>query len=227
MRALPRTVRLQWKAQYRIVPSVYPPINFFEHLVAPEDMEALWYLESLTNDRLRHETGDIRLVALEDRISGPGASVVMAAFTHIGYPSRFTDGSFGVYYAARTMETAIYETVYHRERFLRYTQEAAGEVGMRVYQGKVHKPLHDIRTPTYRRLHDPNNYTHAQVFGKQLRQQQAWGIVYHSVRHPGGDCIAALRPPAISIPIQTEHLVYVWNGERITHVKRTDIVMAF
>jgi len=85
----PRTVRLRWPKIYRIVPTKFPPINFFERIVAPEQMEAAWYLESLTNDRLRDETGDITLVPKTERVSGPGASVVMAAFTHIGLPSRF------------------------------------------------------------------------------------------------------------------------------------------
>src|SRR5579871_1398385 len=95
--------------QYRIIPSIYPPINFFESLVDAHEMETLWDLENLTDDRLRQETGDIFLVPPEDRISGPGSSVIMAAFTHLSQdkPTRFTDGSFGIYYAALTEETAI------------------------------------------------------------------------------------------------------------------------
>src|SRR5215831_10456250 len=133
----PRKVRIRWPKTYRIIPSKFPPINFFEKIVAPDQMEAAWYLESLTNDRLRDETGDISLVAKEERLSGPGASVVMAAFTHIGYPSRFSDGSYGVYYAARSLETAVRETAFHRTRFLAATYEAPGEVDMRAYIGRV------------------------------------------------------------------------------------------
>ena len=47
-------------------------------------MEELFYIEGLINDRLRDEAGDITLVDAGDRISGPGSSPVMAAFTHIG-----------------------------------------------------------------------------------------------------------------------------------------------
>lgn len=223
----PDTTQLNWSAQYRIIPSVYPPINFFEDLVEPEHMEAAWYVESLTNERLRDETGNIALVAEEDRISGPGSSVVMAAFTHIACPTRFSDASYGIYYAAKTLETAIYETVYHREKFLGYTQEAAGNVDMRVYQGQILKPLHDIRSGDYAELHLPDDYQPSQAFGKTLKEARSWGIVYQSVRHYGGECIAALRPPAISIPIQTQHLSYVWNGKKITHVKQDEILIQF
>ena len=81
---------------YRIIPSQFPPINIFEKIVDPEQLEAAWYLESLTNDRLREQAGDLNLVPDEDRVSGRGSSIVMAAFTHIGRESRFSDGSFGV-----------------------------------------------------------------------------------------------------------------------------------
>lgn len=105
MPALPILSNLDEQHQYRIIPSVYPPINFFEDLVDPSEMEILWEIEHLTNERLRQEAGDIFLVPTEDRISGPDASIVMAAFTHTGKASRFTDGSFGIYYAGLSKET--------------------------------------------------------------------------------------------------------------------------
>jgi hypothetical protein len=216
----PPLVQLDWPHQYRIIPSEYPPINFFESLVDAELMEQLYYLESLTNDRLRDEAGDIALVAREDRVGGPGSSPVMAAFTHISNhtPSRFSDGSYGAYYAARTLSTAIEETKYHRARFLAYTGEEPGEIDMRVYIGEVVKPLHDVRGSDYDDLHQPDDWVPSQVFGRRLRDIDSWGIVYRSVRDKGGQCIAALRPPAISIPRHAAHLSYVWDGSSITKV---------
>ena len=111
----PFLISLHQQKHYRIIPSTYPPINFFEDLVDPQEMETLWEIESLTNERLRQEVGDIFLVPPEDRISGPGSSVVMAAFTHVGRPSRFTDGMVSITLAS--YETAIKETVYHRNCF--------------------------------------------------------------------------------------------------------------
>ncbi|HYM35195.1 MAG TPA: RES family NAD+ phosphorylase [Steroidobacteraceae bacterium] len=214
----PRTVRLRWPKIFRIIPSKFPPINFFEKLVAPEQMEAAWYLESLTNDRLRDEAGDIVLVPKEERLSGPGASVVMAAFTHIGNPSRFSDGSYGVYYAARSLETAIRETAFHRARFLAATNEAPGEVDMRAYVGRVKQPLKDVRGERFKYLHNPNDYSRSQIFGKTRREAGDFGLVYRSVRHEGGECIAAFRPSAVSVPMQGSALGYVWDGSKIQRV---------
>ena len=222
----PPIVNLDWKHQYRIIPSEYPPINFFERLVDPELMEELYYIESLTNDRLRDEVGDIALVPVEDRLCGTGSSPVMAAFTHtsLSCPSRFSDGSFGVYYAANTLNTAIEETKYHRTNFLSYTKEEPGQIDMRVYMGKIVKPLHDIRGKSYKNLHASDNWQPSQAFGKHMRDNHSWGIVYHSVRCSGGLCIAALRPPTVTISKQSSHLTYIWDGETITKVyKKTQL----
>lgn len=218
MKSLPSTIALNWNRQFRIVPSKFPPINFFEKLVDAEQMQEAFYLESLTNDRLLEETGDISLVNRDDRISGQGSSIIMAAFTHIGRPSRFTNGSYGVYYAAKELKTAIKETTFHREIFLSYTHEKAGCIDMRVYMGQILKPLHDIRKNGYHNLHHPDDYLPAQSFAFKLREMQSYGIVYNSVRDLGGECIAAFRPTAISIPKQGKHLIYEWNGVKITGV---------
>jgi hypothetical protein len=224
----PRTVRLRWLKTYRIIPSKHPPINFFEKLVTPEQMEAAWHIESLTNDRLRDQTGDITLVPPHERVSGPGSSVVMAAFTHIGNSSRFSDGSYGVYYAARSLETAVRETVFHRARFLAATDESAGEIDMRAYVGKIMQPLKDVRAPRFKSLHDPDSYIKSQVFGKTRRDAGDSGLVYHSVRHEGGECIAAFKPRVVSIPQLGAALAYVWDSVRITHVyEKSNVLFEF
>lgn len=216
----PETVKINWEHTFRAIPSKFPPINFFEDLVDPTLMEELFYVESLTNDRLRDEIGDIFLVPSIDRISGVGSSIVMAAFTHISKdrPSRFSDGTFGIYYAAKTIETALKEKAFHSARFLAYTHEAPGAITLRVYQSKkIVKPLKDIRNAHFQNLHDSDNYSSSQHFGLAMKQAQEWGIVYRSVRHFGGDCVAILRPTAISLPVnQTKHFNLEWDGHKIT-----------
>lgn len=227
----PARIRPEGK-QYRVVSTRYPPVDFFERHVPPELIGALWHLEARTNPRLRQETGDLSLVREEDRVTGPGASIVMAAFTHIGYPSRFSDGSYGVYYAGRGLETAVRETVHHREILCRDGGLDEDEFSLRAWAGRVRTPLHDIRGREYDDLHDPAprpaEHPLAQAFGRALRERDAWGLLYRSVRHSGGECIAGLRPPAVSLPIHGAHLVYAWNGERITHVyQRSEPILRF
>ena len=83
MGVTPPLARIVWQPSWRIVPSRFPPIDLFERIADPADWDALIELESLTNPRLRDEVGDIALVPAAERISGPGASAIMAAFTHL------------------------------------------------------------------------------------------------------------------------------------------------
>jgi len=137
---------VEWAPCYRILPSRFPPIDLFEQVADPADLDAIHEIEGLTNDRLRDEVGDLSLVPQEDRISGRGASPIMAAFTHLNRSGdRFTDGSYGVFYAAHDLPTAIAETRYHREQFLGCTKEPAQEIDMRVYRIDLSALLHDIR----------------------------------------------------------------------------------
>ena len=227
MPALAATTIPDWDRHFRIIPSKFPPINFFEKLVRADQMAEIFYLESLTNDRLREEVGDISLVRPEDRVCGEGSSIIMAAFTHIGKNSRFTDGSYGVYYAARDLKTAVIETVFWREKFLAATNECAGEIDMRVYVGKILKPLHDIRHNKFQHLHHPDNYLPAQSYALTLRALGSFGLCYNSVRDKDGQCIAGLRPSAISVPLQSKHLAYVWNGAKISRIiEKSELVIA-
>lgn len=228
---LPSTARIGAK-QYRIISTRYPPVNVFEIHTSPEKMGALWDLIAETNDRLLEEAGDLNLVSAEDRISGTGATVVMAAFTHIGQKARFNDETFGIYYAGRSQETAIRETVHQREIIAQEAGLSPTEFSMRVYIGTVKKYLHDVRAAKYKFLHDdnprPEDHPAAQAFARQLREAGSWGLVYNSVRHDGGECIAAFRPPAVSLPTQDAHLVYVWNGKRITEAyERSEPIIQF
>lgn len=206
--------------QYRILPSVFPPIAVFESVASADQLGVVWAIESLTNDRLNAEAGDLYRVPKEDWVTGPGASLVMAAFTHLGRASRFSDGTSGVYYAALDEDTAIAETVFHRERFLARTREAAIELDMRCYVGEVQQALDDIRGKAFAHLRDPDMETWpvCQRFGAERRAADAWGLLYRSARNATGECVAAFRTRAVSRPKQAKHFRYCWNGERIDRV---------
>jgi hypothetical protein len=181
----------------------------------------------LTNPRLRDEAGDLSLVPPEDRVSGPGASAIMAAFTHLNPDgSRFTSGYFGVYYAAGDLDTAIAETKHHRARFMLATNEPPMELDMRVYTARLDANLHDIRglQSRYRALYHPTNYSASQAVADELRQDGADGIAYTSVRRPEGECFAVFKPRLLSNCKQERHLCYVWDGATIDLVYEKRVV---
>ena len=212
---------VRWQPCFRVIPSRYPTIHLFERVADPADWEALYWIESLTNPRLRDEVGDIELVPPEERAFGPGGSVIMAPFTHLDPAgSRFADGTFGAFYAAAHLATSITETCYHRELFLRATKQGPLELDMRSYLADVAARFHDIRGKRVRMadIYDPDSYISSQVLGRQLKRNGSNGIVYDSVRHPGGECLAIYKPRLIQNLRQGVHLRYVWDGGRISRV---------
>lgn len=221
----PPLARVVWRPCWRLVSSRFPPVGLFDRVAAPEDLAIVQSIEGLTNDRLRDQLGDITLVAPEDRVTGPGTTPIMAAFTHPPLQgSRFTNGDFGVYYAAKSIDTAIAETAFHRARFLAATNEAPIEIDMRSYAADLDAELHDIRglreeLPTIYES-SPDQYGAPQVFAAELRARGSNGIAYDSVRDPGGECAAVLRPKALSPVRQGPHFTYVWNGRQITDIYR-------
>jgi hypothetical protein len=219
MTSIPDVTQPDWSSAYRIISSAFPPVSVFEDILDPAQLEVAFAIEAITNDRLQYEAGVLARVAPEDRVSGPGSTPLMAAFTHIGAVSRFTDGTYGVYYCASSIGAAIAETSFHRERFLAATQEPALELTMRSYVNQVEKPLHDVRRG-FSALHDPDpaTYPTCHSAARSLREQRSYGLLYNSVRLPGHECAAILRPTAVSIPVQGAHYRYCWNGQRIEHV---------
>lgn len=213
----PQTVKPEWTSAFRMISSAFPPILLFEDVLDPSELEVAYAIEALTNDRLLEQCGVLSRVPAIDRVSGPGSTPVMAAFTHIGKASRFTDGAYGIYYAANSQAAAIAETCFHQQRFLAATNEPDIELTLRTYVNQIVKPVHDIRVD-YPLLHDadPVRYGSSQAFARALRETGSWGLLYNSVRLEGHECVAAFRPPAVSIPVQGKHVRYVWDAKSQT-----------
>jgi RES domain-containing protein len=145
----------------------------------------------------------------------------MAPFTHLSPEGgRFSDGAFGAYYAARERATAVAESRHHRAVFLARTKEPPLDLEMRVLEARLDARLHDLRglgmdLPD---VYHASDYTASKQLARELRRRASWGIAYDSVRRDGGQCVAVLRPRALSACRQAEHLIYRWNGREVAEV---------
>jgi hypothetical protein len=140
------TSPLAWLPAYRVVPTRFPAVNLFDRVASPDDFDALYALEAMTNDRLRTEVGELDLVPRDERRFGPGWGPIMAAFTHLNpLGSRFSDGTYGVFYCAASRNTAIAETRYHSALFLAATQEPPLRQQMRLYTVLAEGDVVDLR----------------------------------------------------------------------------------
>ncbi|WP_199579184.1 RES family NAD+ phosphorylase [Bosea vaviloviae] len=217
--AVPAT-DLVWRGAVRIIRSLFPPIDLFEDIADPADWPLILAAEQKTNPRLMESVGNLALVPPERRVSGPGASWLMAPFTHVSpdRPSRFSAGGFGVLYAGDSFEVGLFETVHHHGRFMAATRQPPGWTSQfREILLDVEARLHDLRKPgsAVSAVLDPGDYTQSQALGSALRAAGSEGVVYPSVRRTGGACVGLFYPDGASNPVQGRHLDYHWNGERV------------
>jgi len=222
------TKTLKWKPAWRVIPSRFPSVGLFERVANPEDFDALYALEAMTNDRIRDEVGEISLVPAEERLFGPGSTCIMAAFTHLNpQGSRFSDGSYGVFYCARKRDTAIAETRYHAALFMAATREPSMRLQMRLLTVEAGGKVADLRQASEAepRIVDPDDYAYPQSIGRTLRAEGARGILYPSVRHPGVECLAALRTTLLKYCQHAAYLEYNWNGQGIDAVFEVNQVL--
>jgi hypothetical protein len=190
------------------------------------DAAALDTIEALTNPRIRQEWSPRRKIRPEDIGASPD-ELLMASFVYSG-PSRFTDGSFGVYYAGFERDTAIAESRFHTERFLQLSALPATNVFKRVLHAEVTGSYDDVRTiaaddPIY--APDPDAYAAAQSYGLGVyARNREDGIVYRSVRHQTGTCVVAFRPRLVTECSAAEMLLYAFNGASIDTILRVEDV---
>ena len=213
-----RVASLAWTPAFRVIPTRFPAVNLFDRVASPEDFEALYALEAMTNDRVRTEVGDLDLVPREERRFGPGYGPIMAALTHLNpQGSRFSDGTYGVFYCARSRETAIAETRYHSGLFLAATQEPPMRQQMRLYTVMAQGDVVDLRIAESvdASVLSPNDYTSGQALGRAAREAGAPGIVYPSVRDAGGECLAAFKTTLLRDCHHAAYLEYNWNGSAV------------
>jgi hypothetical protein len=208
--------RLRWTPGYRIIRTIYPPVDLFEDIADPADWELLVSAEAKMNPRIRDLVGNLALVPVSRRISGPGASIVMGAFTHVSRerPNRFSDGSYGVWYCGDQVEVALAETAHHFERFMRATREPHGDAHFRLLTCAVTAEV----TQAPEDCLEPSDWGPGQLLGRQVRASGADGVLFRSVRHPKGQAAALFWPNCLTLPIiQNQQLRYRWDGARMMH----------
>ncbi|MGA3088101.1 MAG: RES family NAD+ phosphorylase [Terriglobales bacterium] len=202
----PKPIKLEQDKTHRLIPYRYsdrgrPILNLLarddEHLLSD-----LTELEGATNDRLLGESGRLPGASAIELVSGFRlAHIVNASFTH-AHPlgGRFNSGGRGAWYAAFELQTAKTEVAFHRATELKEVGWKAEETSPYIdYLADFRHEFHDIRAdPDFTDCLDPNSYASSQTLGLGLLTSGSAGIVYPSVRHQEGVCIACFRPPLVS-----------------------------
>jgi len=212
-----KTTRLRWKESVRIVGAEHGPIDALERVTSPDDLDDVLAFEALTTPAAAALRERVARIPSRQRVVGPGSTDAMAPFLHFSASGgRFSDGTYGVYYAARDRDTAIAETCFHRERLLREFAAPSQTVAMRVLLAALDVQVQDLRGSSDTSIIDPDpaRYASAQALGARLRAAGVNGVAYDSVRQPGGECAALFSPGAVGKVHRAERLNYEWSASR-------------
>lgn len=147
-------------------------------------------------------------------------------FNAIGWPfrnwqaSRFSDGSYGVWYGSDSIETTVYETAYHWFRGLLTDAGFDREpvvAERKVYAVACEAALLDFRQATseYPDLLHPSDYSFPQMVGARIHREGHPGILIQSVRRPKGENAAIFNPAVLADPRMKCQLTYRLEDERI------------
>lgn len=193
-------------AKYSESGSVLSSISDNESMLAD-----LAELDGATNDRLLGEEGLLPGISVHELVYGVRyASIVNAAFTHKNPAgSRFNDGTRGAWYAGADRATSIAEIAYHRSRQLAnidWKEEERSTYDD--YLADFTTEFHDLRSADgqgtarpFRKFLKaapvPACYAESQQLARTLLASKSNGVIYPSVRNPGGTCVACFRPALV------------------------------
>lgn len=193
---------------HRLIPSKYSPEGTVLGQLSDREQEVqeLIELDGATNARLLGEEGLLPDISVHELLYGVAyGEIVNAAFTHAAPSgSRFNSTRRGAWYAGLERETSIAEVAFHKIEQLKEVGWEPEEVfPYDDYLADFATEFHDLRgiRPRLNKYLKagpiPQCYRDSQQLAVELLLRGSNGIVYPSVRYPGGTCVACFRPALV------------------------------
>jgi hypothetical protein len=204
---------------HRLVPSRYLPKGESVLVAIADDdahLQAIFELDMATNDRLLAEHELLPGIGLEELVFGvPHAAVINAAFCHAHpFGGRFSGPDRGTWYAGFELATAKAEVGFHKSVQLAEIGRFDDSVTYDDYLADFSASFHDLRhARRFRACLDPDSYIESQALAEHLLESGSLGIVYPSVRHAGGTCLACFRPALVANVRKGKTYRFTWKGK--------------
>lgn len=183
-----------------------------------DDLALLAEIEGATSRRLVAEERGLGALTSAELVHGvPHAKFINASFAYAKphQPNRFNPAERGAWYAALAVETCIAEVGHHLTTAL----ADAGDFSASVEYGEMHASMSgvfvDLRAlPDHESLNADTRvgYPAGNSLAARARGEGHNGIIYPSVRHAGGTCIAALWPNVVQSVAQGAMYRLTWIG---------------
>src|SRR5262249_53914984 len=155
-------------------------------------------------------------IGLEELVFGvPHAAVINAAFCHANpLGGRFNGPDRGAWYASFDLVTSQAEMGFHKTVQLAEIGRFEDTVTYDDYLADFSASFHDLRRARgFGVCRHPERYVESQLLAERLLDRAALGIVYPSVRHAGGTCIACFRPALVANVRRHKTYRFSWRGK--------------
>jgi hypothetical protein len=193
---IPPTILVRQNDTHRLIPSKYSEGgDSVLARIADDDahLKDIFDLDNATNDRLLAEINLLPGIGIHELVFGvPYFRIVNAAFCH-AHPlgSRFNGPDRGAWYAGFEIETSQAEVAHHKSIELAEVDWFDEEVTYDDYLADFSAEFHDIRdAQEFSDCLAVDTYLASQDLAQQLLNAASLGLIYPSVRHRHGTCVA-------------------------------------
>ena len=209
--AFGRTIRLVTSARLRAA-AMAPLAD------TPSELDDLAEIEGATSSRQIAEDRGLAGLNTEELVHGvPHARFINASFAYAKprEPGRFNPADRGAWYATLDVATCLSEVGFHLTRALADANDYDAVVEYGEMIASMSGIFVDLRTDPRHPALDPDpaaGYPAGNALAARARGEGHNGIIYPSVRHAGGTCIAALWPNVVQSVVQGAMYRLTWNG---------------
>ena len=218
MQAVHQLTQLRQIDTCRLIPSRFADVE--DSVLAPladndDDLRDLFDLDNATNERLRGESGLLPGIGMDELVFGvPNFRIINAAFTYARPEgSRFNDGERGAWYCAFAAETALAEVIFHKTVEYVEIDRFDDSVSYQMLLADFSAGFHDLRgVEAHQACLAPDSYIASQALAAELLECGSMGIIYPSVRHPGGTNLACFRPALVGNVRKAQTYRLTWAG---------------
>lgn len=202
----------------RLIPSRFADLE--DSVLAPladndTVLRDLFDLDNATNERLRGESGLLPGIGMDELVFGvQNFRIINAAYTYARPEgSRFNDGERGAWYCAFAPDTALAEVIFHKTVEYVEINRFDDSVTYQSLLADFNAGFHDLRClEAFKACLDPDSYIASQALAAELLEAGSMGIIYPSVRHPGGTNLACFRPALVGNVRKAQTYRLTWAG---------------
>lgn len=218
---LPPLTQLRQFDTWRLIQSRFAEVE--DSVLAPlagsdAELHDLFDLDNATNARLVAEHGGAAGIGIDELVFRvPNHRIINAAYTYARPEgSRFSDGERGAWYCAFDGATALAEVVFHKTVEYAEIDYFHDSVSYQCMLADFTAPFHDLREvcgqAPYAACLDPQSYVQSQLLAERLLGEGSTGLVFPSVRRPGGTNLACFRPALVGNVRKGPVYRLTWEG---------------